>query len=64
MTDSCITCLDEYIEKKGYKAKNHYLRIKKWVVDAVKERKGSKTNKVAEQLDESYAMMQKWAEEE
>jgi hypothetical protein len=64
MTDSCITFLDEYIEMKGYKAKNHYLCIKKWVVDAVKERKGSKTNKVAEQLDESYAMMQKWAEEE
>lgn len=33
-----ITFLDEYIEMKGYKAKNHYLAIKKWVVDAVKER--------------------------
>ncbi len=31
-----ITYLDEYIEMKGYKAKNHYLAIKKWVVDAVK----------------------------
>ena len=30
-----ITYLDEYIEMKGYKAKNHYLAIKKWVVDAV-----------------------------
>lgn len=30
-----ITFLDEYIEMKGYKAKNHYLAIKKWVVDAV-----------------------------
>lgn len=34
-----ITFLDEYIEMKGYKAKNHYLAIKKWVVDAVKEKK-------------------------
>ena len=32
-----ITYLDEYIEMKGYKAKSHYLCIKKWVVDAVKQ---------------------------
>lgn len=31
-----ISYLDEYIEMKGYKAKSHYLCIKKWVVDAVK----------------------------
>lgn len=31
-----IKYLDEYIEMKGYKAKSHYLCIKKWVVDAVK----------------------------
>ena len=36
-----ITYLDEYIEMKGYKAKNHYLAIKKWVVDAV-ERENKK----------------------
>ena len=30
-----IEYLDEYIEMKGYKAKSHYLCIKKWVVDAV-----------------------------
>ena len=40
MTNACITYLDEYIEMKGYKAKNHYLCIRKWVVDAVKEKKG------------------------
>lgn len=34
-----ITYLDEYIEMKGYKAKSHYLAIKKWVVEAVEERK-------------------------
>ena len=33
--DELITFLDEYIEMKGYKAKSHYLAIKKWVVDAV-----------------------------
>ena len=38
MACKCITFLDEYIEMKGYKAKSHYLCIKKWVVDAVKER--------------------------
>lgn len=32
-----IEYLDEYIEMKGYKAKSHYLCIKKWVVDAVKK---------------------------
>lgn len=38
MTQKCITFLDEYIEMKGYKAKSHYLCIRRWVVDAVKER--------------------------
>ena len=38
MTVKAITFLDEYIEMKGYKAKSHYLAIRKWVVDAVKER--------------------------
>ena len=36
--EELITFLDEYIEMKGYKARNHYLCIKKWVVEAVKER--------------------------
>ena len=34
--EDLIRYLDEYIEMKGYKAKSHYLAIKKWVVDAVK----------------------------
>lgn len=38
LTAKAITFLDEYIEMKGYKAKNHYLAIKRWVIDAVKER--------------------------
>ena len=42
MVVKLIKFLDEYIEMKGYKAKNHYLAIKKWVVDAVKERESKK----------------------
>jgi DNA-binding transcriptional MocR family regulator len=38
-TRKLITYLDEYIEMKGYKAKSHYLCIKKWVVKALKENK-------------------------
>ena len=37
--EELIKYLDEYIEMKGYKAKSHYLCIKKWVVDAVKRTK-------------------------
>lgn len=35
--DKAITFLDEYIEMKGYKAKSHYLALKKWVFQAVSE---------------------------
>ena len=34
--DELIKYLDEYIEMKGYKAKSHYLCIRKWVFKAVK----------------------------
>lgn len=37
--EDLIKYLDEYIEMKGYKAKSHYLAIRKWVVNAVKEKK-------------------------
>lgn len=40
--EKLISFLDEYIEMKGYKAKSHYLAIKKWVVDAVKEKENKK----------------------
>lgn len=55
MTDDAIRFLDEYIEMKGYKAKSHYLCIKKWVVDAVKRSRNK--------IDDTYEMMRKWAEE-
>lgn len=42
--EELIKYLDEYIEMKGYKAKSHYLCIKKWVVDAVTKQKPSQNN--------------------
>lgn len=63
MTKQLITFLDEYIEMKGYKAKNHYLVIKKWVVDAVKERerKSYKPNTKAQELNDFYDVASRWA---
>lgn len=63
--EELIKYLDEYIEMKGYKAKNHYLAIKKWVVDAV-NRNGKTTVKTQGyansdfgDLDKFYDNMQK-----
>lgn len=67
-TAEAVRILDEYIEEKGYKTKNHYLTMKKWVFNAVNERRGKRTasgspqNKTAQQLDEFYDMAQSWAE--
>ena len=38
-TSKAIKFLDEYIEEKGYKAKSHYLSIRRWVFDAIKKDK-------------------------
>ena len=38
-THEAIKYLDEYIETSGKKYKNHYLVMRKWVFDAVKEHK-------------------------
>ena len=38
-TLDAIKFLDEYIEMKGYKAKNHNLALRKWVFDAVRKEK-------------------------
>ena len=43
--DNLIKYLDEYIEMKGYKAKSHYLCIKKWVVEAVNKQQNTKVVK-------------------
>ena len=49
-----ITYLDEYIEMKGYKAKSHYLCIKKWVIKAVKEKKGIRQPAREEKIPEWF----------
>jgi len=41
-TSAAIKYLDEYIEMKGYKAKSHYLCIKKWVFNALEREKQPK----------------------
>lgn len=46
--DEYVSFLDAYMEEKGYKAKNHYLTIKRWVIQAVDERKGKKQERVYE----------------
>lgn len=40
--DKAIRLLDEYIEEKGYKSKSHNLAIRRWVIDAVKEKETKK----------------------
>ncbi len=51
-----ITYLDEYIEMKGYKAKSHYLCIKKWVNDAVKTQRSKGNLKSQNCNDNNQAM--------
>ena len=43
LTTQLITYLDEYIEMKGYKAKSHFLCMKRWVIDAVKNNRYKNT---------------------
>lgn len=47
--NEAIDYMSEYIEMKGYKAKSHYLAIRKWVFDAIKREKieKDKLNKVS-----------------
>ena len=49
--EDLIKYLDEYIEMKGYKAKSHYLCIKKWVVDAVRQHTPKKEETDAERIE-------------
>ena len=49
--EELITYLDEYIEMKGYKAKSHYLCIKKWVIDAVNQKKAKRVETDEERIE-------------
>lgn len=51
-TKQLITYLDEYIEMKGYKAQNHYLCIRKWVINAVKKENTKVNQKIPEWYDQ------------
>ena len=53
-TTAAIKYLDEYIEMKGCKYKNHNLVLRKWVFDAVKEKQKKKPEReltLKERLD-------------
>lgn len=50
-TMEAIEFLSEYIERKGYKARNHYLTLKSWVFDAVNERRMRKAVKATEEAE-------------
>ena len=45
LRDKAIKFLDEYIEEKGYKSKSHNLAIRRWVIDAVKEKEQKQQGK-------------------
>lgn len=57
LRDKAIKFLDEYIEDKGYKSKSHNMAIRRWVIDAVKE-KEQKQGKGRKE------MVPKWATKE
>ncbi len=43
-TKEAIKYLDEYIEMKGTKYTSHYLALRKWVFEAIKEKKNKNTS--------------------
>jgi len=50
--EALIKHLDEYIEMRGIKYKNHNLAIRKWVVSAVREKTQKNTTKSSNIFDE------------
>ena len=72
LSGKAIKFLDEYIEEKGYKSKSHNLAIRRWVIDAVKEKEekaqrkpnGYQRQNKAEELNDFYKMASAWAEGE
>lgn len=57
-TAEAIKFLDEYIEESGKKYKNHNLTLRRWVFDAVKERKAKKPKRGEQKLDfKTFAAM-------
>ena len=52
-TREAIRFLDEYIEEKGYKSKSHNLAMRRWVFDAISDRKtkSQRSNRVQSDYD-------------
>ena len=68
-TIQAIDFLDVYIEEKGYKSKSHNLAIRRWVMDAIKERQkpqGARPvyqkHTKADELDDFYRMAAQFGE--
>lgn len=62
--EELIKYLDEYIEMKGYKAKNHYLCIKKWVIDAVEKNQNNSSSNSNKKNFQNYKQREYNNEEE
>lgn len=64
MTDKAVQFLDEYIEEKGYKSQSHYLAIRRWVVDAVKEKeekqKAKNQSSYTEAINNRVSVVDSW----
>ena len=57
-TRKAIDFLDLYIEEKGYKTKSHNLTLRRWVFNAVDEKK---TNRVAQTQNGTFDMLKDWS---
>jgi hypothetical protein len=49
--DKYVKFLDDYIEEKAYKSKNHNLAIRRWVIDAVEEKQGKEVRGKRHKVD-------------
>ena len=66
LIEKTIAFFDAYIEEKGYKSKSHNLAIRRWVIQAVKDREGKKPQTInqpiyrkqtkADELNDFYNM--------
>ena len=57
-TRKAIDFLDSYIEEKGYKTKSHNLTLRRWVFNAVDEKK---TNRVSRTQNGTFDMLKDWS---
>lgn len=57
-----IERLSSYVASTGKSYKSHYATIRNWARKDAEQRKGGK-NKVADQLEEAYHMIDEWANE-